>query len=383
MTAPAAALPLVSIVIPCYNTGTYLATAVRSALRQSHANVEVVLIDDGSTDNTAEVARSFDDPRVRYFHQENQGLSAARNSGIRESRGAYLCFLDADDWLTPEKSEIQVTHLEKHPEIGLVAGEYLRCDERGVELSRGCSKPGPVDPRELLVASLWPVNAALVRREWVERAGPFDISLRAGEDWDFFCRLAILGCRMEVLPGLVCAYRTLPGSMSSNYRQQTANMVRVVEKTFSHPDLPASLATLRPQAMGRTFLLGAVRSYAGRDAAAGKEYLAEAVAANPALQATAYRELLTMIIARALGHLAEPPDELLRRVFENLPDELAALRTKEDEALFFFRKARAFRFLRKGRHGHFALGMAELAVRQPALFLRYLAGQLPDPTRSL
>lgn len=383
MTAPAADQPLVSIIIPCYNTGRYLATAIRSALRQTNANVEVVVIDDGSTDNSAEVAKSFKDERVRYIHQDNQGLSAARNSGMREALGAFFCFLDADDWLMPEKSETQVAYMQQHPDVGLVAGEYLRCDEHGVELSRGCSKPGQVDPKELLVASLWPVNAALVRRWWAERAGPFDISLRAGEDWDFFCRLAILGCRMEILPGLVCAYRTLPGSMSSNHRQQTANMTRVVEKTFSHPQMPSSLAVLKPQSLARTFMLGAVRSYAGRDAAAGKEYLAEALEANPALQATAYRELLSMTIARALGHLAEPPDELLRRIFENLPDGLAGLRKNEDEALFFFRKARAFRFLKKGRHGHFVVGIASLALRQPAMFLRYALGKLPDPTRAL
>lgn len=383
MTPPGAGQPLVSIIVPCYNTGRYLNTAITSALRQANANVEVLVIDDGSTDNSAEVAHSFKDERLRYIYQENQGLSAARNTGMREARGAFFSFLDADDWLLPEKTETQVAFLQQHPEIGLVTGEYFRCDENGLELSRGCSVPGPVDRAELLVASLWHVCAAMVRREWAERVGPFDISLKAGEDWDYFCRLAIAGCRMEVLPGLVCAYRTLPGSMSSNYRQQTANMARVVEKSFSNPELPSSLAGLRAQALGRTFLLGAVRSYAGRDAAAGKEYLAEALVANPALQATAYREIMTMTLARALGHLAEPPDELLRRIFENLPDSLAPLRKKEDEALFFFRKARAFLFLKKGRHGHFVFGILSLALRQPALFLRYAMGKLPDPTRAL
>jgi glycosyltransferase involved in cell wall biosynthesis len=94
-------MPTVSIIIPAYNQSEYLAEAIRSALDQSWTDVEVVVVDDGSTDDTADVCRTFTDPRVRYIWQANRGLSGARNTGIRESRGSFLSFLDSDDLFFP------------------------------------------------------------------------------------------------------------------------------------------------------------------------------------------------------------------------------------------------------------------------------------------
>ena len=93
--------PAVSVIIPCYNHAHYLCRAVQSVLAQTYADWEAIIVDDGSTDNTREVATRFSDPRVRYIYQENRGLSAARNTGISAAQGSYLAFLDADDELEP------------------------------------------------------------------------------------------------------------------------------------------------------------------------------------------------------------------------------------------------------------------------------------------
>src|ERR671912_965329 len=110
---------LVSVVIPCYNQAHFLGEAIESVLSQTYPHFEIVVVDDGSTDNTQEVAARY--PGVRYIRQENQGLAGARNAGIRRSNGSYLVFLDADDRLLPEALEVGLEHLNAHPECAFVS----------------------------------------------------------------------------------------------------------------------------------------------------------------------------------------------------------------------------------------------------------------------
>src|SRR5262245_58457673 len=122
--------PLVSVIIPSYNYGCYVQQAVDSALSQSYPNQEVIVVDDGSTDDT-EVRLAAYGKRIRYIHQKNQGLSEARNTGIREARGEFLAFLDSDDAFHPKKTELQMAYLMAHPEVSLVGTEMFS-DERVV-----------------------------------------------------------------------------------------------------------------------------------------------------------------------------------------------------------------------------------------------------------
>jgi glycosyltransferase involved in cell wall biosynthesis len=124
MAGPPAYLqsPLVSVVIPCFNHGRYLSEAVQSALGQTYPSVEVVVVDDGSSDNTAEVAQSF--PEVRYLLRARGGLAAARNAGLQASQGAYLVFLDADDRLLPNAVEVGLAAFAQRPHCGFVYGAH-------------------------------------------------------------------------------------------------------------------------------------------------------------------------------------------------------------------------------------------------------------------
>ena len=115
-------LPLVSVIITSYNQARFLSDAIESVLTQTYSQFEIVVVDDGSTDNASEVVARY--PAVRYIRQDNQGLSAARNTGLHESNGAYLVFLDADDRLLPVALETGVDCLQAHPECGFVSGHY-------------------------------------------------------------------------------------------------------------------------------------------------------------------------------------------------------------------------------------------------------------------
>ena len=117
--------PKVDIIIPAYNQGHYLKECVESALAQTWKNIEVIIVDDGSTDNTAEVGQSFDDPRVTYIYQENKGLSGARNAGLANSTGQFVSFLDSDDLFLPTKLSKLMGLFGDNLELGLCAGDSI------------------------------------------------------------------------------------------------------------------------------------------------------------------------------------------------------------------------------------------------------------------
>src|SRR5688572_31253168 len=120
---------LISVVIPSYNHGNFLSRAIESVLTQSYTNAEIIVVDDGSTDNTRQVSESF--PGVRYVFQQNQGLSAARNTGIDNSNGKYLLFLDADDWLTVDMLRANYDIIRKRPDVAFVSAGHVKITDEG------------------------------------------------------------------------------------------------------------------------------------------------------------------------------------------------------------------------------------------------------------
>lgn len=198
--------PLVSVVIPAYNYGQYLAEAIDSALAQTHEPIEVVVIDDGSTDDTAATARRYGG-RIRYHFQANAGPSAARNTGARLARGDYIVCLDADDAIEPSYVAECVRAIEASPDASYI---YTQMQVFGRE-ERGTRFP------EFNLTELKRGNfirmSALVRRELL-LAFPLRESLRQWEDWDFFLTLAENGHAGRLLDKQLLRYRTHPGRTS-------------------------------------------------------------------------------------------------------------------------------------------------------------------------
>lgn len=187
--------PLVSIVIPTYNHGQYVCDAVDSALAQTYAPIEVIVVDDGSTDGTSALLAQRYGERIRVITQANRGLSAARNTGIEHARGELINFCDADDMLLPEKVARCYAILSAHPQAALVYTDYEHVAEDGRTI---LERPHPALPSgdifcELLVGPLGNFiheAAPLVRRAALIEAGGFDEMLRAAEDWDLWVRIA-------------------------------------------------------------------------------------------------------------------------------------------------------------------------------------------------
>jgi glycosyltransferase involved in cell wall biosynthesis len=179
--------PLVSVIVPCYNGAAFLEETLRSALAQSYAEVEVVVVDDGSTDSSPEIARRFP---VRYIRQPNRGLCEARNVGIRESKGDYLVFLDADDRLKPGAIEAGLRALAQRPDCAMTVGDHMFITADGGYLASSTKECSTHSHYEALLKSnfIEMIASVLFRRSIFDEVGGFDATLRVAEDYELYLR---------------------------------------------------------------------------------------------------------------------------------------------------------------------------------------------------
>jgi glycosyltransferase involved in cell wall biosynthesis len=183
----------VSIIIPCYNQAHFLAEAVQSALDQDYPNKEVIVVNDGSPDNTREVAVSFGD-RIVYIEQENRGLSGARNTGIRAAGGDYIAFLDSDDAYLPGALSIQADWLNRHSDIAMVCGDARLYDGKQTFGRKSGWSGRPVHPENFrweTVEYCATPSTVMLRRSVLNTVGFFDETLKnAAEDWLMWVRMS-------------------------------------------------------------------------------------------------------------------------------------------------------------------------------------------------
>ena len=205
----------VSVIIPCYKQAGFLSDAIESVVAQTHSHLEVIVVDDGSPDDTSDVASRY--PRVRCIRQENQGLSAARNTGIRESTGDFLVFLDADDRLIPNALETGLKCFRRNPGAAVVVGKHRVISAEGLPLPTAELPTVEKDHFVELLRGNWiacPASVMYQRRVFDDIKG-FNTSLRAAEDYDLYLRVAqkfAMACHRNV----VAEYRYHGDSMSNN-----------------------------------------------------------------------------------------------------------------------------------------------------------------------
>jgi glycosyltransferase involved in cell wall biosynthesis len=228
---------LISIVITAFNQEAFLAEAIESIVNQGMTLWECIIIDDGSTDNTARVCREYEqaDPRIRYVHQPNQGVAAARNHGFRLSRGKYIQFLDGDDFLMPEKLAKQVAYMEAHPEIGVsYTNHYHFWNDTKQYASYDFEVLETYPLKQFLYGhdngvSL-PVHAALIRKDiWSEGELPFveDYAYRY-EDWIFWVRICLRQVRFHFIDERLVAYRMHGRNFVTDHRTVAFNAFQAV-----------------------------------------------------------------------------------------------------------------------------------------------------------
>ncbi len=330
-------MPKVSVVIPTYNMARFLSEAIESVLRQSFRDFEVIVIDDGSTDNTPELAQSFPLP-VRYFRQENGGVSAARNRGIELALGEYIRFVDADDMVTASGLEQQVALLDGHPRVGLVYGQAYQVDERGKftllrrpRFARGSYvRSGREEIKDLLFWVHITLSTVMVRRECFEEVGCFR-NAYSGEDWMMWLRIA-KKYDVAYIAEPLAKYRKHMESLSLNVKleQLAAQREAILALVYGDRALAALYMTLRKRAYFNMHYLLAGYAYTGGRMAFVRARLREAFRADTA--ALAAPRGLAAAYVYLKSFLQSPVRSGLRRARRGLMRALGARRPQVPSA---------------------------------------------------
>jgi len=272
---------------------------VRSVLEQTVPDLEVIVVDDGSSDDTVEVARAIADPRVRVVVRDNGGASAARNTGIDAARGTWVAFLDSDDVWLPVKLERQLAYVTAHPDVHAVqTGAYFVDDALRVLHVRRCRPSHDALWETLLFENLPSFPSTLmIRRSKLEEIGGFDTSLAILEDWELAIRASRF-CNLRSIEEPLSLYRTHPGNRSLDLDIHIAPGLLVLERLFADPDLPDRVRAGRRQVYAHLYTMlagGAMRVGRYRDCA---RWTAKALRADP----------------RSLRYMAELPVRRMSRL---------------------------------------------------------------------
>lgn len=282
--------PKVSVIIPTYNRGDLIGRAIQSILDQTFQAFEIIIVDDGSIDSTDAIVKTFSDPRITYIYQENQGICAARNTGISSASGIYISFLDSDDALIEYALEKGVEILEQHPEVGLHYG-----------LARCVSETGDFlcNHKSFLPAGIWsglsqlqslltignyiPPSATMVRKKAVTDAGMFDSSFSSGsEDYDLWVRL----CRHWSVSHIkvpVTNYLVHTDSISGKRSvfENTRSHRRILGREFHDPAISRDLKRIKSRAYFSLHLRFASYIHAAGDTPRARTYLLKGLSIYP------------------------------------------------------------------------------------------------------
>ena len=227
-------MPTVSIVMPAFNVEAYVADAIRSALAQTYTDFELVVVDDGSKDGTADVVRGLarEDRRVHLVQQANRGLAGARNAALRAARGEFFALLDSDDLWEPEFLAEQMAIMQARPDVDIVTGNgwYLGGAKHG-QLARPHPDPRPDPELASIIGDEWSVFImSVVRRHVYTTIGPFDEDMRSNEDYDFWLRAAIAGFSFARNDRPLGHYRLRTDSLSASDVRMIRGILQVYTK---------------------------------------------------------------------------------------------------------------------------------------------------------
>jgi len=292
--------PKVSVIIPTYNRARFIGAAVESVLAQTFTDFELILVDDGSTDETSEIVhRYLDDPRILYIQQNNRGRSHARNRALAVARGAYIAFLDSDDSYLAEKLANQVAYLDGWPDVDMIYTSATCVDEAGKPLAVQAYNAREEGDIYDLIAFFQPLTITLptvmVRRTVMDRVGGFDVNMERFEDTDLWRRIA-KSHRVGAMPEVTCLLTTHEDNSLAN--QNPGKIIRAIDyyitKVF-RDDADRGMPSLRQGASrlceyyGRALLLAS--DHRGKGLSLLTQAIAHAPSRSPGIMLRAIRTL--------------------------------------------------------------------------------------------
>lgn len=326
--------PLVSVIIPTYNTATYLAYAIESALGQSLKNVEIIVVDDGSTDETVNILQPYK-KIIRYIYQPNAGRSAARNTGILQAQGKYIAFLDADDLWLPDRLAQHIPILEENPDTLLVYSQANVIDSQGNNrlvrdtplIIGGSLNDSSQAVKQLLLGNFIPILTVTLRKSIFEQAGLFDDKLSYAEDWDLWLRIAELG-KISFVPGCFACYRVESADRPASFWASTDSInqqIYVLNKFF---DRRGSISNeIKRLGYAWIYVRAALAAMQLDDLSSGSLYWSRALQVEPAfLSPGTIRQIIQKVVFTAYGYEIRQDYsgaiDFLSKIIQSLPVSL-------------------------------------------------------------
>ncbi|MCC7359778.1 MAG: glycosyltransferase [Anaerolineales bacterium] len=361
-------MPSISVILPTYNRAAFLPEAIQSVLSQSLTDLELIVVDDGSTDNTAAVIQPFlEDVRVRYLPQPNSGrVGQVRLAGARQARGERLAFLDSDDRYLPTALAAHLRVQAAEPQVGLTVGGYNYISAAGAWFGRRQPwlEGGALDLAGWLFNCYAMPGAVVVRRDWFERAGGFAPELHYAADWGLFLQLAAVGCPMAWVKTETCDYRLHAGNSIRQVAEHYADAQRALALLLARPNLPADIQAQAKAARAWAGVTFARKAQAAGNYARAQAWLAEALQLDPALAVEKRPHFLESWLTPVI-EWPGAPDAYSRAAAEALP---AALRPTPRELRRLLGRLAMSRFFQATARG-------DHAAARPAL----RAGLRHDP----
>ena len=269
-------MSLVSVIIPAYNGEAYISQAIASVLAQTYKNHEIIVVDDGSTDNTQQISQQYS---LKYIQQENQGVAAARNTGLEIAQGEFIAFLDQDDYFLPQKLAWQMELMSKQTSLGIVNSGWQIVNEAGILQSE--VKPWlsleTLTPSDMVIWKPVFLGAMLFRRSWLAKTSGFALQLTQTPDVEICLRLAALGCSGGWIQQSTVAYRQHQNNASKNTPLQAEELNQMLQEFFEDDDVPTEIKALARKSRYQSLVWSAWRLYESGHLDLMQNYLIESL----------------------------------------------------------------------------------------------------------
>jgi glycosyltransferase involved in cell wall biosynthesis len=274
-------MSLVSVIVPTYNGEAYIQEAIASILAQTYTNYEIIVIDDGSTDDTGKIVKNqlYSD-RLICLTQDNQGVATARNKGLAIAKGKYIAFLDQDDFFYPHKLTEQVSLMEKKPHLGLVNSGWDIANREGKILStvQPWQNLPQLNPAAIIVWKPVFLGAMLFRDAWLQKTAGFNAQLEQTPDVELVLNLAALGCQGDWIKHSTVGYRQHDRNTSQNRILQAQELNQILEQFFSQSNITPEIKALETESRYQSLVWSAWRLYHTGNLTEMSYYLAQSVA---------------------------------------------------------------------------------------------------------
>lgn len=266
----------VSVIIPAYNCDRYIEEAITSVFAQTYTDYELIIVDDGSSDNTAQIIKGYGD-RINYIYQTNQGVAQARNTGLAAAKGKYIAFLDQDDFFYPQKLASQVNLMEQKPHLGMIGSgwDIVNSQGKAIDIVRPWLESRELDIQDIIVWKPVFLGAMLFSYAWLKQTYGFDSRLEQTPDVDLVLRLAAIGCPAYWMKEATVAYRQHESNASGNTLLQAQELNSMLERFFGDSKLQPQVKALENSSRYQSLVWSAWRLYSKGNITAMSDYLAQ------------------------------------------------------------------------------------------------------------